>query len=493
MDATDEALHRAEAETLERDIMRVARERTGAHHGAIMLWDEAQKALGLDFHVVDDVVVTMPGELLPLRAGGEPTGVASHVFLSDAAYVCHDAATDPYYRPMYYEVASIAAVPIRYQDRPIGVLSVSSRRPHVFDAGTLAILAEIAASAALFLRRAQMDREGRRLHGRPFLIKGLSPDWLEVERRIERVSPTEAPVLIIGESGTGKELTAHAIHFNSRRAQQAFVTVNCAAIPEQLLESLLFGHVRGAFSGATADKIGEFVKADKGTLFLDELGELPVPLQAKVLRAVEYGEVQPLGSNAAPQRVDVRLVAATNRDLVAMMRRREFRDDLYYRLSTMTMQLPPLRAYKHGNLQVMAEAFLKQSSQRHGKAIRRIGPDALAVLLAYDFPGNVRELKNAIEHAVIMAKDELVTASDLPVAIRESGGDATPAPPEPEAMTLAEMRERWLAPLERRYLAELLERSGGDVKEAARHAGINAVTMYRLLDRRGMSRRRRSR
>ena len=251
------------------------------------------------------------------------------------------------------------------------MLTVSSRRRAAFDEETVAALQEIAASSALFLRRMQLHRATRG-KGRPFLIKGLSPEWLEVERKMERVAATNAPVLVTGESGTGKELTAHALHFNSRRSDGPFVTVNCAAIPETLLESVLFGHVKGAFTGATSDKRGEFVKADGGTLFLDELGELPVPLQAKVLRAVEDGEVQPLGSNDAPLSVDVRFVAATNRDLASMMQRGDFRGDLYYRLSVMTLELPPLRRYKHDNLEVMARVFLEQAAEKHGRDVRRI-------------------------------------------------------------------------------------------------------------------------
>jgi len=322
------------------------------------------------------------------------------------------------------------------------------------------------------------------------LIKGLSPGWLEVERRIERVSATTAPVLITGESGTGKELTAHAIHFNSQRSDKPFVTVNCAAIPETLLESVLFGHRKGAFTGASSDKLGEFTRADGGTLFLDELGELPIPLQAKVLRAVEDGEVQPLGSDSAPLHVDVRLIAATNRDLPKMMADGDFRSDLYFRLSVMTMELPPLRTYKRGNLEVLARVFVKQAASRHRATARSISPEAMGRLMAHDYPGNVRELKNAMEHAVIMASGEMITVDDLPRTIlAEESSRATAAKPEEEP-TLAELRERWLAPLERAYLRELLERSGGNVRRAARKSGLNPVTLYRLLEKRGMGRSR---
>jgi len=484
-----EELHASDFDKLGRRIMTLALEATGAQHGAIFLWDEDAGGLGLDFHVVEDLIVTLPDQVVPLRRGGEINGVAAHVFDENAPYLCADAASDPYYREYYFDVLSIAAVPIRYQGRPIGVLSVSSRHRDRFGDETLRHLAEVADESKLFLRRAQLYRASR-TGPRPFLIKGLSPEWLEVERRIERVSDTDAPVLVTGESGTGKELVAHAVHFNSRRVDAPFVSVNCAAIPDQLLESVLFGHVRGAFTGATQDKRGEFHKADGGTLFLDELGELPMPLQAKVLRAVEDGEVQPLGSNAAPETVDVRLLAATNRDLPAMAARGQFREDLYYRLSVITMELPPLRSYKQDNLPVMAEVFLKQACERHRREVRRIDAEALGALLAYDWPGNVRELRNAIEHGVIMATGDAVGVRDLPKMVLEPT-EVEPTAPAPERPpTLAELREQWLAPLEARYLKELLAAHDDNVRAAARTAGVTPVTLYKLLDKRGMSRSR---
>jgi DNA-binding NtrC family response regulator len=488
---TDEALHGSDVESLDRRIMELALERTGARHGAILLWDEEKDGLAIHFHVVEGLIVTLPDEVLPLTIDGRHNGIASHVFATGQPYLCPDADSDPYYAPYFFDVDSIAAVPIPYQDRPIGVLSVSSRRKAQFDERTLVELEEIARSSAKFLRRAQLYRASQEGTARPYLIKGLSPAWLEVERRMERVAGTNAPVLVHGESGTGKELVAHAIHFNSARSKGPFVSVNCAAIPDTLLESVLFGHVKGAFTGASADKKGELVKAHGGTLFLDEIGELPVPLQAKILRAVEYGEVQPLGSNTAPLIVDVRLVCATNRDLPKMAREGTFREDLYYRLSVMTMELPPLREYKDDNLEVMACCFLKQAALRHGRPARRLSPEALALLLAHDFPGNVRELKNTIEHAVIMARGDAIEPPDLPPVIAQRRPrERTSVAPSPKRATLAEMRERWLAPLEKSYLSGLLEECRGNVRVAADRAGLSPVTMYRLLSKYGMGRER---
>ena len=252
----------------------------------------------------------------------------------------------------------------------------------------------------------------------------------------------------------------------ARRASRTS-RVNCAAIPETLLESILFGHVKGAFTGASFHKVGEFQKANGGTLFLDEVGELPVMLQAKVLRAVEQGEVQPLGSNEPPDRVDVRLICATNRDLEAMAKTGAFRDDLFYRLSVMTLELPPLRSYKD-NLEMLANVFLEQSAAAHGKPAPRLGPAVLARLAAYDFPGNVRELKNTIEHAMILCTGDELRLEDLPRPLLDSAPRAARAPASRPSRRSTRRASSWLDPLERQYLTDLLAKHGGNVKTAAR-------------------------
>jgi transcriptional regulator with GAF, ATPase, and Fis domain len=485
---TDAELHRADIEHLEKRIMELALSATGANHGAIFLYDTKRKGLALDFHVVEGLVVTLPEAMLKRRRDGRANGIALWVLDNNKPYLCRDS-NDPNYARYFLEVQSIAAVPIPYQRRAIGVVSVSSRRENAFDESALDELGDLAKSAAKFLRRAQLYRTTREAGGRPFLIKGLSPEWLEVEQRIEQVAPTQAPVLIIGESGTGKDLVARATHFNSHRATGAFVTVNCAAIPETLLESVLFGHVKGAFTGASYEKIGEFQKADGGTLFLDEVGELPMALQAKVLRAVEYGELQPLGSNKPATSVDVRLICATNRNLPQMVRDRQFRDDLYYRLSVMQMELPPLRSYKEHCLDTMCSVFLDQAVRRNQLEVTRFSVEAMAMLRAYDFPGNVRELKNTVEHAAIMARADEIAPAHLPKSIRIDEATVTrgveTAPADTEK-SLKQLREMWLGPLERRYLTELLDECGGNVRKAAERAGINTVTMYRLLKKRGL-------
>ena len=473
-------LHAAKAGALEAELVAIALEETGAEHGALFVWDKDAGGLALVHHVVSGVTVTLPRVVK--HDDSARAGIALHVFDTSQPYLSADTARDPLYTRYLIDVGSIAAAPIRYQRRPIGVLTVSNRDPRSLNVATLKTLTAIAETAAPLLRRVQVDRLSRAATGMPLMIKGLSSEWREVERKLELAAPTNAPILIRGESGTGKDLVARAIHWNSRRAEKPYVTVNCAAIPETLLESILFGHVKGAFTGASFHKVGEFQKADGGTLFLDEVGELPAMLQAKVLRAVEQGEVQPLGSNEPLDRVDVRLICATNRDLEGMAKTGAFRDDLFYRLSVMTLDLPPLRSYKD-NLETLANVFLEQSAASHGKPAPRLGPDVLAQLAAYDFPGNVRELKNTIEHAVILCTGDELSPADLPRPVVAPAQAPRKKPAHP---TLAQAREAWLDPLERQYLTDLLAKHDGNVKLAAKTAGIDAVTLYRLLKRRGL-------
>ncbi|MFO0595212.1 MAG: sigma-54-dependent Fis family transcriptional regulator [Myxococcaceae bacterium] len=477
-------------ESLARRLVEVACERTATRHGAVFLWDAKAKGLVVDFHMVNGVIVALPGTgtVLKPRHDGRSNGIALSCFLNASPYLCNDTAKDPNYARYFLDVGSVLAVPIPWQGKPMGVLTVSSTEHDAFDYAHTFALEEVASISAKYLRRASLARQTR-ADGRPFVIKGLSPGWHEVERKLEQVSPTDAPVLVTGESGTGKDLVSRAIHFNSKRAGKPFVTVNCAAIPETMLESVLFGHVKGAFTGATFDKVGEFQKADGGTLFLDELGELPLMLQAKVLRAIEQGEVTPLGSNAAPGRVDVRFVCATNRNLPQMVKEGKFRDDLFFRVGVITVELPALRTYKD-NLPILSQVFLQQSAQKHHRKVSAISPDAMAVLTAWDFPGNVRELKNSIEHAVIMARGETVQVEDLPKLMRgapaKSGSPVQAVAVEAPVRTLAQWREVWVGPPEKRYLADLLQAHGGKVDAAAKVAGINRVTMYRLMQKHGL-------
>ncbi len=476
----DRALHEEAIESLERKILDLALERTRAQHGAVFLVDPKTSGLRVDFHVVQGVAVPLGDVILRRRTDGRANGIAFWVTDHGRPYRTGDTHADPTYAPYFFDAQSVAAVPIEYSRKVIGVISVSSPARDAFDDRTIVELSALAASAAKFLRRAQLQRTRGREQGRELLVKGLSAEWLDVERVIERVAPTSAPVLVRGESGTGKELVANSIHFNSARASAPLVVVNCAAIPETLLESTLFGHVRGAFTGATHTRIGEMQRAHRGTLFLDELGDLTPALQVKLLRAIEQGEITPVGG-ARTERVDVRIIAATNRDLEAMMDRDQFRSDLYHRVGVVSIELPALRSFRQ-NIPILVRVFLDQANRKHGRAVSRVTEGAMALLVDYRYPGNLRELRNVIERAVILAPGDEIGVAELPRALTRG------APPEPavRARGLEAMREEWLAPLERGYLEDLLRATKGHVRDAARRSGLSPATFYRLLRRRGL-------
>jgi transcriptional regulator with PAS, ATPase and Fis domain len=255
-----------------------------------------------------------------------------------------------------------------------------------------------------------------RINGQAQLI-GTSLPLLDLKAEIERVARSDAKVLVTGESGTGKELVALAIHVSSARADKPFVPVNCAGLPETLLESELFGHVRGSFTGAYRDKQGKLEAADRGTVFLDEIGEMTPRLQGLLLRFLETGELQKVGSDRALGTVDVRVIAATNRNLPEMIARGAFREDLYYRLNVIHLHVPPLRERKD-DIPILAEHFLRHFTRNGTYPAKRLAPDAVGVLVDHSWPGNVRELENVIERLVVTGQSETITAEDLPIEIR---------------------------------------------------------------------------
>jgi two-component system response regulator HydG len=311
-------------------------------------------------------------------------------------------------------------------------------------------------------------------------ILGRSPAMLAMQETIATVAPSEATVLITGESGTGKELVARALHSGSARADKPLVTVNCAALAENLLESELFGHEKGAFTGAERRREGRFVQANGGTLFLDEIGEMPLPLQAKLLRALQEGEVQRVGSDA-PLTVDVRVLAATNRDLREEVARRRFREDLYFRLNVISLEVPPLRE-RGEDIPVLAAHFLERFAGRNRKSLRGFSPQAMDSLLRYSWPGNVRELENAVERAVILCNGDLVTRRELPAAVME----AAPAEEPSSAAVQGVLAGLPLDEVERRAIEETLRCAGDNKSEAARQLGITRATLHNKLRKYGL-------
>jgi DNA-binding NtrC family response regulator len=298
---------------------------------------------------------------------------------------------------------------------------------------------------------------------------GASAPMERVKDVIGKVSTTDSPVLIEGDSGTGKELVAAAIHRLSSRSKGPFIPVNCSAIPQDLLESEFFGHVRGAFSGAVADSLGLFRGANEGTIFLDEIAELPPPLQVKLLRVLQEMQVRPVGSTKAYP-VDVRVIAATNRNLEQAMQQNTFRQDLFYRLNVIRITLPPLRERRE-DIPALVTHFMRRFNKRFHRDLRGITPDALSALTAFDFPGNVRELENLIERAFAMGAREQITLADLPSLTARAAG--LPAISDRSLPTLAEV--------EKDLILRALALLDNDKEEAARALGISRRTIYRRL------------
>ena len=310
---------------------------------------------------------------------------------------------------------------------------------------------------------------------------GGSEAMRAVYHMIRRAAPTDATVLITGESGTGKELAARALHRESQRQKAPFVALNCSALPSELIESELFGHVRGAFTGADRDKVGLFEAAQGGTLLLDEIGELAPAAQAKLLRALEERAVMPVGATAA-RPVDVRLIAATHQPLEQRVHEGRFREDLLYRLQVIALHMPPLRE-RRDDIVPLALHFVADLAKRHARPPLPLSDAARSALLAYSWPGNVRELRNAIERAIVLADGERIEASDLPIQIGERAAPLTPAEAVLADVPFMEARERAVEAFDRAYLSAALEKHGGNVSATARALGLHRQTLQKMLKR----------
>jgi DNA-binding NtrC family response regulator len=325
--------------------------------------------------------------------------------------------------------------------------------------------------------------EIKRLRPLPEMVKatddaivGASPQMMGVFKSIARAATSDATVLVLGESGTGKEMVARVLHARSRRNRGPFVAINCAAIPENLLESELFGHEKGAFTGAIGRRIGRFERAHGGTLFLDEIGDMSMALQSKILRAIQEREVERVGGGS-PVSIDVRIVAATNRDLAQAVRDARFREDLYYRLAVVTVLLPPLRD-RGNDLDLLASHFFAHYAREHGRPVRAVAEEVFNVLHRHPWPGNVRQLRNAAERAVVMADGEILLPQHLPADILHvpephAANGAGAAPSEAPLVTLEEM--------EKRMIRRALRETGNNVTVAAERLGIHRNTLRRKI------------
>jgi transcriptional regulator with GAF, ATPase, and Fis domain len=378
-------------------------------------------------------------------------------------------------------VQALLAVPLEVFDRVRGVIYVDTCDPAArFNSDQLRLLAAIGTVAALGLesaRRVQwLEAENRRLQAEVNIehdMVGNSDRMREVHKFIARVGPMDSTVLVHGESGTGKELVARAIHRNSPRSAKPFVAINCAALPESLLESELFGYEKGAFTGAAAQKKGKFEIAEGGTLFLDEIAELAPLLQAKLLRVLQERELERLGGTR-PIPVNVRLVAATNKDLAQATKAGVFRADLYYRLNVVSVTTPPLRERRE-DIPLLADHFLGKFSAKAGRHIQGFSPEARSRLRGHDWPGNVRELQNAVERAVVLGASELIMPEDLPEPVLERSGPSGSA-----------RYHEAVAEAKRRIIIKAIQESGGNYTHAAKALGVQPTYLHRLLHNLGI-------
>jgi transcriptional regulator with GAF, ATPase, and Fis domain len=420
------------------------------------------------------------------EAIADPSGAISdsivrQVIETKRPIIVSDALTDTTFGKsesvIALQLSSVMCAPLLSQGETVGALYVANDEvKHLFERKQLDLLTIFAGQASLILQNAMLlsalraDKEklqGELEDKRFGEIIGACASMMEVFRKLAKVAATDISVLITGETGTGKELIARELHRRSNRAAGPFVTVNCGAIPENLMESEMFGHVKGAFTGAVASRAGKFQQADGGTLFLDEVGELTPQLQVKLLRAIQERVVYRVGDNR-PERCDIRIVAATNRNLEEMIKTGEFREDLYYRLNVVNLWLPPLRE-RGDDVFIIAKALLSKYADEIGSPVRGFSPPALAAIRKAAWPGNIRQLENRIKKALVLCEKTLLGPEDL-----DLGADA-----ESPIVPLEKAKEDF----QRRYVLEVLERNNGNRTQTARDLGVDPRTIFRYLEK----------
>jgi transcriptional regulator with GAF, ATPase, and Fis domain len=364
-----------------------------------------------------------------------------------------------------------AGLPLKAKGKVLGVLCVITHAPYSPDTELLEVLRAATVPIGLAIENARLFEESRkeaeeqvRYHDFEGIIAN-SPKMAEVLRIVRKVIDVTSSILIYGESGTGKELIARAVHFNSVRKERPFIAVNCAAIPETLLESELFGYIKGAFTGANADKVGLFGAADGGTIFLDEVEAMSRNLQVKLLRTLQDGTFLKVGGTS-PVSVDVRIIAATNQDLEGAVKSKLFREDLYYRLNVIKIALPPLRE-RVEDIPLLVRFFINKFNKKMGKNIRRVSPHAMKVLVSHAWPGNIRELEHVIERALVIAEADELTKEDLPLEIMPAHNDAG--------------KDWTLERMEREHILKVLDLAGGSKKKASALLGLDTTTLWRKL------------
>ncbi len=494
-------------------VVSKCREALDAEGAAVLLHDAERDALYFPYVADEDPAVAE--RLATLRFPAD-RGIAGAVLKSGRSIRVDDTSQEPRFYPEVDQhtgatTRALLSVPLVTHQGTIGVLQVLNRRGGLpFADDDLAFLEALAGSVAVAMENARLvaglkASEGRLRTQVGALRRDLSRqdrfgDMIgtgaaihEVFRLMERAAASPIAVLVEGETGTGKELVARGIHRASPRGEGPFLAVNCAALPENLLESELFGHRRGAFTGAVQDRQGLFEAASGGTIFLDEIGEMPLAMQPKLLRVLQEGEVVPIGDHR-PRKVDVRIVSATNRELAGEVAGQRFRQDLYYRLAAFPIRLPPLRE-RRDDIPLLADRFLARAAETHKRRIAGIHPSALARLVQFDWPGNIRELQNEIERAVALAVEgETIGVPHLSAKVDGTGAAAGPAPTAghgapagaPEAAVGAADLRRARTAFEVRHIAEVLARQNGNVSRTAQALGLSRVMLQKKMKEYGL-------
>jgi two-component system response regulator HydG len=478
------------------------------------------------------------GHLKPGHVLGVGEGIIGYVIRSRQSYLTNDVANDPNYTNLSLPVRSCSqlTVPVLKDGAPVAVISVESDEATTLDEEDVITLEAVAAQLAVAIINQRLFSETKRFNlrlqeavaektqelraaqerileqqrllqnenkalktlvGKQNFVAdpiGSSPALLSVIQMVDKIAPTLVTVLIQGESGTGKELIARRLHSRSARSDQPYVTVNCGALQESLLESELFGHEKGSFTGAVAQKLGLCETADGGTLFLDEIGEMALGIQAKLLRFLQEGEFYRIGGKK-PIRVDTRIVSATNRDLDAEVKAGRFREDLFYRLNTITLRMPPLRKRKE-DLPALVDYFMRHSRFGGPEHIRRIDPRVFEAFQNHDWPGNIRELQNTVERLRILAENNEIRYEDLPANLRSARQNAADTSPEAPVAETSSEKSRELPPevslatpldeLEKNHILRSLAYHKGNKTQAARSLGITIKTLYNKLHRYGI-------
>ncbi len=442
-----------------------------------------------DHTIVAELEQAAAGQSLPFISSSALAGFAGEVFpaaAGDAEFVCYPLPG----RSQLQGVLIVDVVGSRHSTEGISarMLLLSRHAGTVID--KIALLEESRSELERVQALLEKERQ-RQTEDRLGMLIGATPSMLRVFETIRTVAPLDVPVLIIGETGTGKELVARALHEGSERADRPFVSVNCAAVPSELVESELFGHEKGAFTGAQSRRAGKVDAARGGTLFLDEIAEMPENLQAKLLRFLQEHTFERVGGDELLE-ADVRILAATNRDVGDAVRENRIRRDLVYRLNTITISLPPLRD-RVDDIPRLIEHFIEEANQRYGRSVKGMQPEVLARFLRYEWPGNVRELQNTVDRSVIFAQGEMLTSESVvrssePLAeLAEDNRILTRVTPDTER-SMTEMKREFVEQFERTYIGELLRLSDGNLSEAARLAKIDKKNFFEKMRRYGIDR-----